>query len=140
MIKSLVSFKGMAGLAERVSPQEHAGEALLTNLPSLVIDPANLPRTAKQLAANLARAHNLFERGSEVVRIVTTCEGARIEHLNPQIVVIAAHEVCQPVEDKTTRGEIVREKITSGGVASFISISERILACRSEGICARPLR
>lgn len=141
MTKSLVSFKGRGGLAERVSAQEHVSEAFFLDLPSLVIDPANLPRSAKQLAIHLTSSRNLFERDSEVVRIVVTCEGARIERLNPHSVVIAAHEVCQPVQNKTARGEIVPEKITLPlGVAKlYLNLGENLGLPILTGICAAPL-
>jgi hypothetical protein len=112
MTKSLVSREVSGEPAVRVSPQDQASAAFFMKLPQLVVERANLPMTAKHLATHLARAGHLFERGSQSVRIVHTSEGERIERLNAHSVVVEAHKVCRPVEDKKRRGEIVRGEIT----------------------------
>ena len=79
MNKSLFPREASGELAIRVSPQEEASAAVFMRLPQLVVDHANLPMTAKHLATHLARAGHLFERGSQIVRIVHTREGVRQE-------------------------------------------------------------
>src|SRR5258706_8194213 len=112
MTKTLLAPQGAGELAIRTSPQDGASAAFFTEIPQLVVDPANLPTTATHLAGHLARAGHLFERGSHVVRIVHRSEGDRIEQLNPHGVLVEAHKVCRPVEKKVRRGMLVREEIT----------------------------
>jgi hypothetical protein len=99
-------------LAASISPQDQAHATRFTTLPKLIIDQANLPTTAKQLARYLSAGGALFERGGRVVRVVQGADGARIEALTPEGILLEAHKVCRPVEDKMRRGESIREDVT----------------------------
>jgi hypothetical protein len=112
MTRSLVPRQESPTLAASISPQEEAHPAFFTRLPQLIVDRANLPTTAKQLARHLATGGALFERGAQVVRVVKGADGARIEGLTPTSIVLEAHKACRPVEDKVRRGEFAREDVT----------------------------
>src|SRR5258706_11160909 len=141
MTKPLLGRQGSSELAIRTSPQDQTSAAFFTSLPQLVVDRANLPKTAKHLAAYLARAGHLFERGSQAVRIVHTGEGERIERLNAHSVLLEAHKVCRPAEDKKRRGEIVREEITLPTQVAhlYLNLGEDLDLPILRGICAAPL-
>jgi hypothetical protein len=128
-------------LARVIRPQDEASAAFFTTLPLLLVERANLPSTAKQLAAYLARAGHLFQRGSQVVRVVHSAEGKRIESLNADSVILEAHKVCQPAEDKSRRGQMVREKITlpTRVARLYLKLGEDLNLPVLKGICAAPL-
>src|SRR5437763_4987804 len=128
-------------LARVISPQDEPTDALFATLPLLLVERANLPGTAKQLAAYLETAGHLFQRGSQVVRVVNTAEGIRIERLNPDSLVLEAHKVCQPAEDKRRRGRMVREKVTLPTQVArlYLNLGEDLNLPVLKGICAAPL-
>jgi hypothetical protein len=141
MNKSVIARGPSVKLAKRFSSQEGASAAIFNTLPQLLIDHANLPMTAKRLAAHLASAGHLFEHGSQVVRIVRTREGERIERLNAYSVVVETHQVCRPVEEKVRRGEVVREdKTLPMPVAHlYLNLGQDLGLPILKGICVAPL-
>jgi hypothetical protein len=112
MTQALVPCHASPGLAMGNSPHDQASAAFFAELPQLIIDGANLPTTARQLARLLATAGALFERGGHVVRIIEGCDGLQIERLTSQGVVLEAHKVCRPVEGKIRQGAAVRKDVT----------------------------
>jgi hypothetical protein len=141
MTNSLVPAQGLSAVMAPILPADQTCATSIATLPQLVIDRANLPTAARHLADHLSRAGHLFERGGEVVRIVHASEGERIERLHPYGILVEAHRVCQPVEDKVKRGMIVREEVTLP-----LSVARIYLNLGGEwdlpilkGICAAPL-
>jgi hypothetical protein len=141
MIKPPVSSPGSDERAVCISPPDPAGAAFCTTLPQLVVDHGNLPMTARHLAEHFARAGQLFERGAHVVRIVHTTEGERIERLNPHSVVLEAHKVCRPIEEKIVRGELFRRGITLPILVAqlYLNLGDGWDLPVLRGICAAPL-
>jgi hypothetical protein len=140
MTKSL-SRQASGDLAKRSPTEDEATATYFTTLPRLVVDRANLPTTAKLLAGHLARAGNLFERASQVVRIVRGTEGERIEPLNPTAVLVEAHQVCRPVEERFRAGVLVREEVgLPPQVAKmYLALSGEWNLPILKGICSTPL-
>jgi len=128
-------------LATRVSPQAEDEQAFVMALPLLLVQRANLPKTATQLAHYLARAGHLFHRGPQVVRVVRTFEGDRIEGLNAHCVILETHKVCEPAEQVSLRGEMVIKKITlPTKVANlYLNLREDLNLPPLKGISAAPL-
>jgi hypothetical protein len=110
------------------------------DLPPLVIDSANLPGAARELAKYLATSNHLFERGARAVKIVRTADGYKSEPLNVHSTVIEAHEVCQPCEERLVRGDVIRELVTLPNRVAhmFLNLSGRNLPALN-GICVGPL-
>jgi hypothetical protein len=75
MTNALVPVRNLSSLTVPISPQDQVSILLSATFPRLLVDRANLPTAAKQLADHLARAGYLLERGTQVVRIVDTHEG-----------------------------------------------------------------
>jgi hypothetical protein len=139
MTKSLVPVEQGKPVANIPSP-DNTSAASFATLPQLVIDHANLPTTAKQLAAYLSQAGHLFERGTQAVRIVQGRDGERIERLNPQSVIVEAHEVCRPAEERNTQGTLVLHPVTLPVALARIYLNlgaDRNLPILN-GICAAP--
>ena len=68
-----------------------------TELPELFVDEGSLPATAKALGKYFARSPELFQRGSEIVKLVRAEQGASSVALSSHGVVNEAHAVCRPV-------------------------------------------
>jgi hypothetical protein len=141
MTKSLPSRQGSSEVAGRVALQDEASPAFFAALPQLIVDGANLPATAKRLAAFLERAGHLFERGSHVIKVVHSSERKRIERLNIRHVILEAHKVCRPIEEKERGGTIIREAVTLPiAVAQlYLNLEEDWNLPVLKGLCAAPL-
>jgi hypothetical protein len=107
-------------------------------LPQLIVDRSNLAATAKALAERFAVTGHLFEQGFQVVKIVHSPDGDRVERLNADGVVLEAHDVCRPV---VVRSEVVREFITLPNRVArlFLNANGRRGLQPLRGICAAPL-
>ncbi|MDU6240949.1 MAG: hypothetical protein E6614_18645, partial [Bradyrhizobium sp.] len=94
------------------NPSESQQSPAADGRPDLVIDQADLPAAASELAERLANSPSLFQRGSAVVKLVKTSDGFSTLILNAHDVVNYSHQVCRPVLQKILRGEMVREPVT----------------------------
>jgi hypothetical protein len=141
MTRSLVPRHESPNLAASISPQDQAHATFFTTLPQLIIDQANLPTTARQLARHLSAGGSLFERGAQVVRVVQGGEGARIEHLNAHSVRVEAHKVCRPVEYRVIKGRVVLANVTLPVPVALLykSLGDGWELPILNGICLAPL-
>jgi hypothetical protein len=95
-------------------------EAQVTRMPAdkpdLIVDPGDLPATARELRDLLAASGRFFDRGVPV-KIVPDANGRapNATELTPNKVVMAAHDFCRPV----------REQGGSGRGASDLNPKER---------------
>jgi hypothetical protein len=115
--------------------------AVFWTLPQLIVDHANLPATAMALAERFVTAGGLFEQGSQVVKITRSANGDRVERLNVHGVILAAHDLCRPVELRKVGGATVLEFVTlPNQVATlFLHAHGRRGLPTLRGICAAPL-
>ncbi len=97
---------------QRPNPSGSRRASAVDERPDLIIDQADLPRAASDLAERLANSPSLFQRGSALVKLVKTSDGYSTLLLNAHDVVNYSHQVCRPVLQKILRGEMVREPVT----------------------------
>jgi hypothetical protein len=96
---------------KRPQPQPVAADKPAA-LPELVVDAADLPRTAEDLSRHLATSDTLFQRGASLVKLVKNIDECSIRPLTAHDVVNFAHTVCRPVEQKIVGGEPVSKPVT----------------------------
>src|ERR1700694_1323575 len=84
----------------------------VAELPKLVVDETNLPGTAKALSNHLASSPALFERGTDIVKVVRTGQGISTVPLNAHSIVNEAHAVCRPVLHEVHGGDLVKMPVT----------------------------
>ena len=107
----------------------------------LIIDRANQPRSARQLAELLAARATLYERDGRVVKIISSEVGERVEQLDPNDVIIEAHDVCQPVIERFNGGGNYLEPIglPSQVAKLYLRLRDRRGLPLLTGICNAPL-
>jgi hypothetical protein len=109
--------------------------------PQLIVDHSNLAAVAKALAERFVITGGLFEQGTHVVKIVPTPDGDRVERLNADGVVLEAHAVCQPVEERTAGGKFIWERVTLPNRVArlFLNLTGQRGLQQLRGVCAAPL-
>jgi hypothetical protein len=128
-------------LAVKGRIEEGARATSWATLPQLIVDHSNLAATAKALAERFVIAGGLFEQGSQVVKIIHSPDGDRIDRLNVDRVVVEAHDVCRPIEVRTVGGQVIPKFVTLPNRVArlFLSSSGRRGLQPLRGICAGPL-
>ena len=92
---------------------DDAGFTLTDALPRLLIRSSNLPQTARELAALLARTGAYFDRAGPVRLLQDGQYGGTVaRQLTRESVVIAAHGVAQPYSMKSTGRKSVEVDVT----------------------------
>lgn len=75
--------------------------------PDLFVDEADLPQTAKELGARLAREQTLFNRGGPVrLTFDPTTQEVRVDALTPNSVATIAHEIARPYRMRAAKGGV----------------------------------
>lgn len=92
------------------SADEKSPEA--SKRPPLMIDNADLPAAAAELAERLAKSSNLFQRGSNLVKLVRAGSRLSTLPLNVHDVVNYCHQICKPAVRRVVGGEVVHEPVT----------------------------
>lgn len=80
------------------------------DLPELLVNPANLSATARELARRFSVSPTLFEMGTDLVKVRQIGDEWRAERFDPYRVVNEAHLLCRPVSIDPAAG--LREEIT----------------------------
>ena len=110
-------------------------------LPDLIVDPADLPKTAANLSMHLATSDTLFRRGASLVKLIDKADDCSIRPLNAHDVINFSHAVCRPVETKIIGGELVSKPVTLPAAVARLYLNRhdgwgvRDLA----GICRAPI-
>jgi hypothetical protein len=141
MTQSIPSRQGSGKLAIHVAPMDEASNAFVTALPILVVDLADLPKTARRLASLFAVAGHLFERDSRAVRVASSADGEQVEPLNVQHVILEAHDVCRPVLEHFNGSEFRYEPVTLPTQVAklYLNLGEQRNLSPLKGICSAPM-
>lgn len=109
--------------------------------PPLVVENADLPAVAMNLAGHLAGSPKLFERGSTLVKLVKSVSGLTTYPVNVHDVVNLCHDVCRPVVPKNVGGEPVFEPVTlpQGVGRLYLNLHDAWGVRNLDGICRAPL-
>lgn len=107
----------------------------------LLIDGANPSDTARRLASLLAAGGEFYQQDGGVVRISLTEAGERIEKIGPDHVVLATHDICQPVTERRDQfGSYLERVVLPTNVARFyLHLNEGRGLRPLRGICRAPL-
>ncbi|MGD0634909.1 MAG: hypothetical protein ABSA13_11615 [Beijerinckiaceae bacterium] len=97
------------------------------SLPELVIDQADYPAAARELAVRLAATDTIYRRDSELIKIAYVNGAWSATTLVPDHLIVEAHKVCRPVERKLVGGEqrLVPTSLKSGIARPLWSVSRR---------------
>lgn len=84
--------------SRRRSPNASSKDRARPDLPNLLIDSSDLPKSARELRDHLTQNPRLFVRGGELVRVVCRVPGMvpSTEKLGTNEIILEAHDVCQP--------------------------------------------
>jgi hypothetical protein len=115
--------------------------ALTAEPPELVIDRANLPAAATQLANRLSAAAVFFQRAAALMKIVETGRGPVALPVNIHDVVTYGHRVCRPIFQKIVGGEIVQEPVTLPDRVArlYLNLHDSWGVGELNGICRAPI-
>lgn len=122
-------------------PFDSDGAAAADSRRPLIINDADLPAAAAELARRLGGRGDLFRRGGVLVRVFATADGVAVEPLKIDAIVIAAHEVCLPVVMKEIAGApVLAPRTLPDRVARLmLNMPDKLPVPRLDGICAAPL-
>jgi putative DNA primase/helicase len=84
----------------------------VAELPELVVDETNLPETANTLSNYLASSPVLFERGTDIIKVIRSEQGISTVPLNAHSIVNEAHALCRPILYEVHGGDLVKMPVT----------------------------
>ena len=119
----------------------HAPPCAAEKRPALVVEKADLPAVAVNLASHLAGSQKLFERGSTLVKLVKPVSGVATHPVNVHDVINLCHDVCRPVVQKIVGGEPVFEPVTLPQTVArlYLNLHDAWGVRDLDGICRAPL-
>lgn len=111
------------------------------SLPELVIDQADYPAAAREVAARLAATDTIFRRGSDLIKIVCLNGVWSATSLEADHIIVEAHKVCKPVERKFVGGEqrLVPTSLKSGIARLALAMPDEWTMRPFNGFCASPI-
>lgn len=109
--------------------------------PLLVIDDADRPAAARQLAKHLAAGSFFFQRATALVKVAEDGQDAVAKPINQHDVVNYAHLVCRPVKEKIVGGEITFERVTLPNQVAqlYLNLHDKWGTGNLQGICRAPI-
>jgi hypothetical protein len=111
------------------------------SLPELVIDQADYPAAARELAARLAATDSIYQRGSDLIKIGCVNGVWSATPLEPDHIIVEAHKVCKPVERKFVGGEqrLVPASLKAGIARLMLAMADEWTMRPFNGFCASPI-
>lgn len=109
--------------------------------PLLVIDQADYPAAARDLAARLAGGSTIFQRGEALVKLIDADGELLIRKLNTCDVVNHCHSICRPVVERVFGGEVVCEPVTLPDRVArlYMNLHDEWSVHHLAGICRAPI-
>ena len=94
------------------------------DLPELLIDNSDLPKSARELRDYLTQSPRLFARGGELVRVVCRVPGTvpSTKKLGANEIILEAHDVCRPT--KLNRGTVEPCTLPKTLAQLYLNLSE----------------
>jgi putative DNA primase/helicase len=124
--------------AARSAPSENSFGSPIDDKPDLVVDPANLPATARELRDVLARSETLFDRDGPVQVVPSRDGGSPIaRRMTPSRVVREVHRVYRPV--KPVGKELVPVTLPNSVARMYLEMDGEWDLRPLAGICTAPV-
>ncbi len=111
------------------------------SLPELVIDQADYPAAARDLAVRLATVESIYRRDTELIKISCVNGAWSATALEPNHIIVEAHKLCKPVELKFVGGEqrLVPTSLKSSIARLMLAMPDEWTMRPFSGFCASPI-